>query len=327
MLQTPSLPAAPPPADDLPPDMRRFQQTLAAAYAAHPPLSSVSLPEARLIVERVRAPLAQGGPRMVQTDEHQLDVPGHGLLRVRVHRPLATKPLPALLYLHGGGWVYFSLDTHDRLMRELAARSGRVVVGVDYARAPESRFPVALEQTVAAWRWAQAQAVALGLDARHLALAGDSAGANLALAAALVLREQGCAPDALLLNYGVFSDDDSGESFTLFDGPAYTLGRDEMREFWQAYLRNDADRLNPLAMPLKAELRGLPRCCLVVADCDVLRDSSLALAARLQAAGVATALHRTPGATHSFLEALSFSPTAEAALNRCCAWLREGVAA
>lgn len=329
MLQTPTSPPPAPPADDLTPDMRRFQQTLADAYAAHPPLDSVSLPEARLIVERVRAPLAQGGPSMVQTEEHHIAVPGHGprRLRLRLHRPTKQRPLPALLYLHGGGWVYFSLETHDRLMRELAARSGRVVVGVDYARSPEARFPVALEQTVAAWRWAHAQAATLGLRTAQIALAGDSAGANLALAAALVLREQGPQPDALLLNYGAFSDDDSTESFTRFDGPGYTLGRDEMRGFWQTYLNDDADRANPLAMPLKADLRGLPRCCLVVADCDVLRDGSLALAARLQAAGVLTEVQRHAGATHSFLEAVSFSPTADAALQAGCAWLRAGPAA
>lgn len=326
MLQTPNSPHPAPPADDLTPDMRRFQQTLAAAYAAHAPLDRVSLPEARLIVERVRAPLAQGGPRMVQTEEQHIVVPGHGTrrLRLRLHRPTKQRPLPALLYLHGGGWVYFSLETHDRLMRELAARSGRVVVGVDYARAPEARFPVALEQTVAAWRWAREQAATLGLDPHQIALAGDSAGANLALAAALVLREQGPQPDALLLNYGVFSDDDSAESFTRFDGPRYTLGREEMRGFWQAYLNDESDRANPLAMPLAADLRGLPRCCLVVADCDVLRDGSLALAARLQAAGVPTDLQRYPGATHSFLEAISFSPTAEKALQASSAWLRAG---
>jgi acetyl esterase len=318
--------------DDLRPDMRRFQQTLEAAYAAHPPLDSVDLVQVRQITEAVRAPLAQGGPQMVRTEEFFIDVPGHaeqGKLRLRVHRPSTASSLPALLYLHGGGWVFFSIDSHDRLMRELAARAGRVVIGADYARAPEVRFPVALEQTVAAWRWVQAQAGALGVDGTRIGLGGDSAGANLALAAALVLKlEQDLTPirpDALLLNYGVFSNDDSTESFDLYDGPRYTLSREEMRGFWRDYLgashyRKHQD--NPLAMPLKADLRGLPPCCLVVADCDVLRDSSLALAAALKAAGVPHVLQRHAGATHSFLEAISFSPTADLAFEQCCAWLR-----
>ncbi|WP_077038317.1 alpha/beta hydrolase [Pelomonas sp. KK5] len=312
-----------PPDDELRPDMRRFAQTLAAAYAQHPPLASVSLNEVRRITEAVRAPLAQGGPAMAETRELMIDSP-HGPLRLRLHRPPAeAAPLPALVYLHGGGWVFFSIDSHDRLMREIAARAGRVVIGVDYARAPEARFPVALEQATAAWRWALGQAGALGIDASRIALGGDSAGANLALAAALDLRRQDLAPDALLLNYGCFSDDDATESFARYDGPRFTLARDEMRGFWNEYLGPGGDRDDPRAMPLKARLQGLPRCCLVVADCDVLRDSSLALAARLQAAGVPTALQRHAGAPHSFLEAVSFAETADAAFAQCCAWLRD----
>ncbi len=317
-----TLPSDPAPGDDLVPDMRRFQRWLAAAYARHPPLDSVSLPEARLIAERVRAPLTQGGPTMVHRRDLQIET-AHGALGLRIHTPTAAPRHPALLYLHGGGWVFFSVDTHDRLMRELAARAGRTVIGVDYARAPEARYPVAREQAVAAWRWAQAHAAELDIDAAGIALGGDSAGANLALAAALVLRDAGERPDALLLNYGVFDDDDSTESYTRFDGPAYNLGRDEMRWFWDRYLGDPrATDGDPLAMPLKARLAGLPRCCLVVPECDVLRDNSLTLAARLREAGVPTALQRHPGAVHSFLEAISFSEAAEAALAQSSAWLR-----
>lgn len=310
------------PTDDLAPDIRRFQQTLAAGYAAHPPLDSVGLGEARVITEQVRAPLARGGPEMVQREDHHLP----GGLHVRLLRPSVAPVLPALVYLHGGGWVYFSLETHDRLMRELAARSARVVIGVDYRRSPEQRFPVALDETLAAWRWVRDSAASLGVDAARIALGGDSAGANLALSAALDLRAEGARPDGLLLLYGAFSDDERGESFTRYDGPSYTLGRDEMRDFWRQYLRDERDRDDPRAMPLKADLRGLPRCALVVPECDVLRDGSLALAARLQAAGVPVSLQRHAGATHSFLEAVSFSPLADRALARCGDWLRGDVA-
>lgn len=308
--------------DDLAPDVRHFQQALAAAYADHPPLDGLSLAEARRITEAVRAPFARGGPQMTQTDELSIACAPNDAVRLRLYRPTAAAVLPALLYLHGGGWVFFSIDTHDRLMREIAARSGRVVIGVDYARAPEARFPVALEQVVAAWRWAHAQAESQGLDAARIALGGDSAGANLALAAALALRDRGAAPDALLLNYGVYTDDDSGDSFARFDGPRYTLGRDEMRSFWQHYLRSPADRADPLAVPMQADLHGLPRCCMVVAECDVLRDGNLALAERLRAARVPLQLQRHAGAAHSFLEAMASSVTANQALDQSCAWLR-----
>jgi acetyl esterase len=307
--------------DDLAPDMRRFQQWLAAAYARQPALDSVGLPEARRIAEQVRAPLTHGGPAMVHTHDLHVDT-AHGALRLRLHVPTAAAVHPALVYMHGGGWVFFSIDTHDRLMRELAARSGRAVIGVDYALAPEARYPVAREQATAAWRWAHANAATLGLDPGRIALGGDSAGANLALATALVLREAGERPDALLLNYGVFCDDDSTESFTRFDGPSYNLGRAEMRWFWNHYLGAEPRRDDPLAMPLRAELAGLPRTCLVVPECDVLRDDSLALATRLRDAGVPVDLQRHPGALHSFLEAVSFSETADRALAASSAWLR-----
>ena len=316
-----TLPYHPAPGDDLAPDMRRFQRWLAEAYAQHPPLGSVGLAEARLIAERVRAPLTHGGPTMVHRRDLQIET-AHGALRLRIHTPTAASRHPALLYLHGGGWVFFSIDTHDRLMRELAARAGRTVIGVDYARAPEARYPVAREQAVAAWRWARAHAEECGIDPGRIALGGDSAGANLALAAALVLRDAGERPDALLLNYGVFGDDDSTESYTRFDGPAYNLGRDEMRGFWDHYLGHPRPAADPLAAPLKASLAGLPRCCLVVPECDVLRDDSLALAERLRGAGVPVALQRHPGAVHSFLEAMSFSESAERGLAQSSAWLR-----
>jgi len=316
-----NLPSDRAPGDDLAPDMRRFQRWLADAYARHPALDSVALPEARLIAERVRAPLTQGGPQMVRSKELQVAT-ANGAVRVRVHTPSAASRLPALVYLHGGGWVFFSIDTHDRLMRELAARAGRTVIGVDYARAPEARYPVALEQAVAAFRWARSSAAELGIDADRIALGGDSAGANLALAAALVLRDAGPPPDALLLNYGVFGDDDSTASYVRFDGPSYNLGRDEMRGFWDRYLGRPRPVDDPLAVPLKAALAGLPRCCLVVPECDVLRDDSLALADRLREAGVPVALQRHAGAVHSFLEAVSMSETAERALALSSAWLR-----
>jgi acetyl esterase len=316
-----TLPSDLMPGDDLAPDMRRFQRWLADAYARHPPLDSVSLPEARLIAERVRAPLTHGGPTMVHRRDLQIET-AHGALRLRVHTPTQASRHPALLYLHGGGWVFFSIDTHDRLMRELAARAGRTVIGVDYARAPEARYPVAREQAVAAWRWTLAHADELAVDPGRIALGGDSAGANLALAAALTLRDDGVRPDALLLNYGAFGDDDSTASYTRFDGPAYNLGRDEMRGFWDRYLGHPRPPADPLATPLKARLAGLPRCCLVVPECDVLRDDSLALAQGLRDAGVPVALQRHPGAVHSFLEAISFSEAAERGLAQSSAWLR-----
>ena len=311
--------------DDLDPDIRLFQRRLATAYAAHPPLASVDLAQARAIVEAVRAPLTQGGPVMAGQRDIVVAVAGQPAVRLRLYRPdSAPAAAPALVYLHGGGWVYFSLDTHDRLMREYAQRAGRMVIGVDYARAPEARFPVALEQTAAALRWLRGHGAEVGVDPARIAIAGDSVGANLALAAASVLRDAGesAALQGLLLNYGVYSDDDDSESFARFDGPNYTLGRDEMRGFWHSYLRSEADRSDARAQPLRGRLDGLPPCLLVVAEHDVLRDGNLALAARLRAAGGDVTLRRYTGATHSFLEAMSFAALSQRALDDSAAWLR-----
>jgi acetyl esterase len=165
---------------------------------------------------------------------------------------------------------------------------------------------------------------ALGVDGSRIALGGDSVGANLALAAALALREAGESRmlQGLLLNYGAYSDDDESASFHLFDGPRYTLDRNEMRGFWQGYLRDEHDRRHPLAQPLRADLSRLPPSLLVVADNDVLRDGSLQLAAALRACGNATTLRRYAGATHSFLEAMSLASLSVRALDDSAAWLR-----
>lgn len=314
----------PEPDDDLDPDIRLFQRRLAAGYAAHPALDSVPLAEARRIVEAVRAPLTRGGPVMAERRDLEWPLDGLPAVRLRVHRPDTTPVLPALVYLHGGGWVYFSLDTHDRLMREYAARAGRVVIGVGYAQAPEHRFPVALQQVLAVLQRLQAAPEALGADGSRIALGGDSVGANLALAAAQVLRDggEGGLLQGLLLNYGAYSDDDESPSFRRFDGPRYTLGRDEMRSFWQCYLRDEADRRDPRAQPLRGELSRLPPALLVVADNDVLSDGSLQLAAALRASGNRSTLLRYAGATHSFLEAMSFAALSGRALDDSAAWLR-----
>lgn len=325
-----------PEADELTPDMRRFQQWLSAAYAQHPPLSSVSLAEARVIIEQVREPLTRGGPTMARSDDLCVERPGLTPLRLRIHQPAPTTPRlpepmpsPALLYLHGGGWVFFSNRTHDRLMREYAARSGRVVVGLDYDQAPESRYPVALEQCMDAIHWIRQHGAEHGMTGTQIAIAGDSAGANLALATALALRDNPDAArradftalDALLLNYGAFTDEDDTESYHRFDGDRYVLARDEMRWFWQQYLRDENDRLDPLAQPGRAALHDLPPTCVMAAECDVLRDNSLHLAERLQAAGVAHELHRIAGVPHSFLEAMSFSELPLEAIEAGARWL------
>ncbi|HEY1144154.1 MAG TPA: alpha/beta hydrolase [Sphingomicrobium sp.] len=300
--------------DDLDPAVRQFQQRLAADYERLSGGRAIDTVERRRIAEIVREPWTRGGPAMAQTiDAHvgDLQVP------VRIHRPSADADLPVLVYAHGGGWMLFSVDTHDRLMREYAARANVAVVGVDYSRAPEARFPTAIEEVASVVRWVRSEN-----QATRIGIAGDSAGANLAVATNLALLQRGERPtDAQLLNYGAF-DPDRRPSYELYDGPSYNLTSDEMADFWVNYLPPE-EHSNPLARPLLADLHGLPPTFLCIPECDILADENREMESALRAVGVEVEANSYPGATHSFLEAVSISPLADRALAEASAWLSE----
>lgn len=307
---------------DLDPDVRRFIRAMAESVARHPQFGTAPYPQVRRWAEEVRAPWRQGGP--VMPDTRDLAVPTrHGHVRVRIHRP-APGNLPGLVYLHGGGWTIFSIDTHERVMREYAARAGCCVVGIDYALSPEHKFPVALEQVVDVVRWLAAEGGGFGIDTRRLAIGGDSAGANLALATSLVLRDGPSSPPlrAMLLNYGAFVSRCSARACRRFDGPEYMLGCEEMNGYWRNYLRNERDAENPLACPLLATLDGLPPAFLAIAECDILAEQNLEMARRLQAAGVPTRSVVYAGASHSFIEAMSIAELGRRALADASGWLK-----
>src|SRR5882672_7297042 len=205
--------------DVLDPDIRRFVTALNEAYGRYPNFDKLPVRERRAVAEQVRTPWCAGGPRMWRSVDTQ--VAG---LRGRIHIPFEAPALGAMLYLHGGGWTMFSIDTHDRLMREYAARAGIIVVGIDYSLSPEAKFPVALNEVVEATRWLQRAGATHGMDPKRLVVGGDSAGANLALGAALKLREEGGGPGlrGMLFNYGAF-DPRPSASYELYDGPRYAL--------------------------------------------------------------------------------------------------------
>ncbi len=308
---------------DLDPDIRRFVSETSARWAQHPDLSTVPPAEARRIAEAVRAPWTRGGPAMAEVHEHVVPVPRRPDVRVRVHDPGLSAARP-VVYLHGGGWTIFSLDTHDRVMREYAARARTVVVGVDYALSPEAKYPVALDQVCHIVRILACGGIVRGVEAGAMVLAGDSAGANLAVAAALRLRDEGRTGlvRGLVLNYGVFDRATSAEADRRFGGHGYMLSGAEMEVFWRNYLRDERDAQHPLVCPLRADLRGLPPVLMIVPECDVLTEQSLAMAGCLGDAGVAVTLNLYPGATHSFLEAVSIAPLADRALADTASWLQ-----
>ncbi|TCM18125.1 acetyl esterase [Novosphingobium sp. PhB165] len=300
--------------DDVDPEIRAWLDRMFAASAALGSRPGLSAPERRAIAERQRAPWTRGGPAMHSSEDLAVGPSG---TRIRIHRPSDRPDLPVLVYLHGGGWTLFSIDTHDRLMREYAGRSGCAVLGIDYPLAPEHPFPAAIHAIGDVLDWLDGEGATHGLDPSRQVIGGDSAGANLAVAATLVRRGQGKAlPRGLLLNYGAW-DGSWTESYTRYgDGDRYMLTGPEMDEFWATYLGPDPIS-DPLARPLLADLSGLPPAWLCVAECDVLLDENRAMAARLPQAE----LRVYPGATHSFLEAMAVAKLADRAIAEASQWL------
>lgn len=320
MSSTPASTTVPPSID---PDVGRFVREVNEAYARAAGLASLTPPEARRVVETVRAPWRVGGATMLNVRE--LTVPaGSGMMRIRVYDPGPAGLKPGLVYAHGGGWMLFSLDTHDRVMREYASRAGVAVIGVDYPLSPETRFPVALHQIVAVVRWLGEHGPEVGVDPKRLAIGGDSAGGNLAMSTALLLRDAGEPGrlSALLLNYGAFDVECSDAATAAFGGEGAMLTRPEMDAFFQNYIRGPEDKLDPLLCLAKARLEGLPPAFLTIPDCDILCEQSFAMAEKLKRAGVAARAVSYRGATHSFLEAISISSLAELAFRDGSDWLR-----
>lgn len=292
------------------------------------PPPSGSLAQRRAVAESVRAPWTTGGPRMARIVDRELSFAGESVaIRMYVPSGSGSGARPALVYMHGGGWTIFSLDTHDRVMREYAARTGAIVIGVDYARSPEAKFPRAIEQIVAVVGWLAAggvEGMAGGaVDARRIVLAGDSAGANLALAAALALRGSGALEPvrALILNYGAFHTDFGRTSHRRFGGGDYLLSTDEMRWMWSQYLRSQDDEADPLACPLLARLHDLPPTFMAIAELDILHDENIELSSGLRAAGVPVEAVVYPGTVHGFLEAVSIARVSDRALADTARWL------
>ncbi|MBW4330557.1 alpha/beta hydrolase [Stakelama sp. CBK3Z-3] len=307
----------------LDPDIAAFQARVNGDYARLSRGDGTDVVARREVAESVRRPWVAGGPQMASTETLAV---GAGQVRIRIHRPTDAAQLPALVYLHGGGWVVFSIDTHDRLMREYAARSGCAVVGIDYALAPEAPFPAALDDIAAVLAWLRDNGEAYGIDATRLAIGGDSAGANLSLASAIRDRDCGHGVQAMLFSYGAF-DTEIRPSYALFDGPDYMLTVPEMAAFWQDYLGQGAqESTEPLARPMLAELSNLPPAFFCIAACDILLDENRAMAERLRQAGVAVEAIEYAGATHSFLEAVNISALADRALADAARWLRERLA-
>ncbi len=223
-------------------------------------------------------------------------------LGVRIFSPEGEGPFPVVVYFHGGGWVLGDLDTHDPLCRRLANSSSAIVVAVDYPRSPEAVFPAALEDCYKALQFVVGQSEKLNIDSTRVVVAGDSAGANLAAAVAMLARDRG-GPDICLqlLIYPVLDHRCSSESYANFI-EGHGLTKSAMQWFWQQYLGNESGQIKPLASPLLAtDLTDLPAAHVITAEYDVLRDEGEAYVEKLLAADVPVTHRRYEGMIHGFV--------------------------
>lgn len=246
-------------------------------------------------------------------------------LRLRVYRPVLAEAA-AILFLHGGGWVIGNLDSQDATCRRLAVRTAMVVVSVDYRLAPEHRFPAPVDDALAALEWARAHAQELKIDPSAIAIAGTSAGANIAAGCTIAARSRGIpGPRYQILAYPIVDCDFDTGSYRA-NRVGFGITRDHLIWFWDQYAPDRRQRTDPRAAPLRApDLSELPPAVVVTAEFDPLRDEGENYAARLRHAGVAALSVRFNGMFHGFLEATGSLSAADAAFDLIAEQVRAAV--
>jgi acetyl esterase len=306
----------------LDPQLRFVLRLIYARLQGLPPPAQLSPTELRRINSGLSFYWNAGAPALPHIEERAIAMPS-GNRRIRLYDPGTPPPAPAVVLLHGGGWVFGSLDTYDGFARQIAKRSRLRCLSVDYALAPEHPFPAPLEDCVAALRWALSEGAQLGIDPRRVAVVGDSAGANLALAACLALRGADRPPlrGAALL-YGAYSLDLDTASVRAYGNGEYFLGRADMARYWQDYLPDRAAPANPLAVPMLANLGELPPLYIAACEFDPLRDDSQRLAERAKAANVDVDFRIWKGMVHAAVSLMGWIDAMGPEVDRIGAFLR-----
>ncbi|BCJ51646.1 alpha/beta hydrolase [Actinoplanes sp. NBRC 14428] len=228
---------------------------------------------------------------------------------------------PVLVYVHGGGWCYGSVETFDRLCRRIADRSGCAVLSVGYRLAPEHVFPAALDDVETVLGWVRKEGAGLGVDPSRLAIGGDSAGGQLATVAARRQRDAATPLDYQVLIYPAIDPMTASESYDEVGG--YGLDRASMKLAWETYVPSPADRFGPDVAPLAVEdLAGMPPTLIITAEYDVLRDEGADYADALVTAGVPVVHVRYAGVNHGFARKLALFDAARAAADQIAVSLR-----
>lgn len=260
----------------------------------------------------------------VTTTARMIPVDG-GEIELRIHTPDGvTTAAPCFVWFHGGGWVIGSALEDEMRSRRFASRLGWVVVAVDYRLAPESKFPIPVEDCYAATEWVAANAAALGVDPTRIAIGGGSAGGNIAAAVALMLRDRGGpAVIAQVLDVPAtdltLPDDTSMREY----GEGYFLGRPEIQQCVDSYARDDVDPKNPYMSPaLASDLSNLPPALVSTCGCDPLRDQGERYASALRAAGNEATYNDWPGHLHGTMGMIGLDPSCQSYEDSVIAFLR-----
>lgn len=280
---------------------------------AFPPVEKMSADAARAAVAARRQPVSNVEDA---TAEDRVVDTGNGDIAVRIYRPQRTTdvPRPAVVFLHGGGFVLCDIESHDGFCRAMSRHTGSVVVSVDYRRAPEHQAPAAAWDAYAAFDWVAEHATSLGIDARRIAVAGDSAGGNLAAVVALLCRDRDTAPPAMQVLLYPMIDPACDTASYQRRATGYFTTAAALQWYWRQYY-GGANLPEPawLVAPGRADsLTGLPPAIVVTATLDPLHDDGVAYARRLRDDGVSVVHRDFRGLFHGFLTMLDFPPAVAA---------------
>ena len=289
------------------------------AEAGGPAIIDGSPPEAREMYRAMQDMLP--GPDVSQVE----DADANGI-PVRIYRN-SEAPGPCILFFHGGGWVIGDLDTHDSVCRQLVNATGYTVIAVHYRLAPEHPFPAAVDDCYSALRWVRDNAEPLAVDSSRIAVAGDSAGGNLAATVSLKARDEGTGGIRFQLLIYPVTDFNFDTPSYIENAEGYLLTEESMRWFWNHYIGDDESHgNNPLASPMRAtDLSGLPPAMVMTAEYDPLRDEGEAYAERLRKAGVETDLKRYDGLIHGFFGQTDLSQGARQAMTDAATALKRAL--
>ena len=299
---------------------REAEQLIAAVTELGlPPVEDLDAPTARSLYDNRSASVV---PPDIASVVDEIIPSSAGGIRIRIFRPVDDdRPIPAIVFFHGGGWVFGTIDTHDAACRALANAAEATVISVDYRLAPEHPYPAAVDDAVAATEWIVENATELNIDADKTAVCGDSAGGNLAAIVAQHFRTDGLALVAQLLVYPLtdLSDEDSPSLVEFDDG--YLLTAAAIRWFLDNYVTHP-QRTDPRCSPAFGDLTGVAPTLVLTAECDPLRSQCEAYAAALVAAGVDTELVQFDGQVHSFFTQIGVLTDSQRAVDSLASFFR-----